>query len=56
MAIGTGSQGSRYGSDGYNGALDGWIASIIIYQRVLSDDERFLVERYLGNEYDIPIE
>lgn len=44
------------GSTNYDGALDGYIASIIIYERALSEDERILVERYLGNLYDITVE
>ncbi|MBN1306381.1 MAG: hypothetical protein JXA18_00590 [Chitinispirillaceae bacterium] len=48
-AIGTGSMN-------YDGSFDGWIASVKIYQRDLSDDERTLVERYLGSVYGIPLE
>jgi hypothetical protein len=48
LMIGTG------GTD-YGGSFDGYIAAFAIYERVLSGDERSLVERYLGSQYKITI-
>jgi hypothetical protein len=48
LSVGTG------GSD-YGGSFDGYIAAFAIYQRALSNDERSLVERYLGSYYKITI-
>ncbi len=55
MAVGTGSTGYYSYNGSYNGSFDGWIAAIILYSRALSNDERFLVERYLGNLYGITV-
>jgi len=49
LAVGT-------GSGSFNGSFDGRIASIIIYNRSLTDDERALVEHYLGTTYGIVIQ
>jgi hypothetical protein len=43
------------GSTEYTGSYDGSIASILIYKRAISDDDRSLVERYLGGRYGIAI-
>jgi hypothetical protein len=60
LMVGTGSAGNSGpfpgNSNGYNGSFDGYIASIIIYQRALSDDERVSVEKYLGNLYGIAVQ
>ncbi len=48
LAVGT-------GSTDYTGSFGGYIAAFAIYQRALSNDERSLVERYLGGQYKITI-
>lgn len=52
MSVGTGSNAAEHH---YNGSFDGWIATIVMYDRVLSPSERILVERYLGTEYAIEL-
>ncbi len=41
------------GSTEYNGSFDGWIASVVIYNRALSEDERILVENCLKDRYGL---
>ena len=52
----TDSQGTRVGSDaGDTFNWRGWIAEILVYQRVLTTAERQRVERYLGTKWDITV-
>ena len=46
---------TQIGSGSSGDFLTGNIYEIIVYNRVLSDDERFLVEGYLSNKYNIAL-
>lgn len=43
------------GSNNSGEAWDGYISEIIIFNRVLTDSERKLIESYLGQKYDIKV-